>query len=71
MRNKIRVWIFSLFLLNLFSSLAQAQLPDFVDMVKNNGSAVVNISTTQKLLQEKKMVVQKSNKCLKAQCHRS
>lgn len=49
MRNKIRVWIFSLFLLNLFSSLAQAQLPDFVDMVKNNGSAVVNISTTQKI----------------------
>ena len=48
MPNKIRVWIFSLFLLNLFSSLAQAQLPDFVDMVKANGGAVVNISTTQK-----------------------
>ena len=29
-------------------SLAYAQLPDFTEMVKNNGDAVVNISTTQK-----------------------
>ncbi len=49
MPNKVRVWIFSLFLLSLFSSLAWAQLPDFTEMVKNNGGAVVNISTTQKV----------------------
>jgi len=48
MPNKVRVWIFSLFLLGLFSSFAQAQLPDFTEMVKTNGGAVVNISTTQK-----------------------
>jgi serine protease Do len=48
MPNKVRVWMFSLFLLSLFSSLAQAQLPDFVEMVKANGGAVVNVSTTQK-----------------------
>jgi serine protease Do len=49
MPNRVRVWIFSLFLLSLFSSLAQAQLPDFVELVKANGSAVVNVSTTQKM----------------------
>ncbi len=48
MPNKVRVWIFSLFLFSLFNSFAQAQLPDFVELVKNNGNAVVNISTTQK-----------------------
>ncbi len=52
MPNKARVWIFSLFLLNLVSSLAWAQLPDFVEMVKTNGGAVVNISTTQKVSPE-------------------
>jgi serine protease Do len=49
MPNRVRLWFFSLFLLNFFSSLAWAQLPDFTDMVKANGSAVVNISTTQKI----------------------
>ncbi len=49
MPNKVRMWIFSLFLFSLFSSFAQAQLPDFVEMVKANGGAVVNISTTQKI----------------------
>lgn len=49
MPNRVRLWIFSLFLLNFFSSLAWAQLPDFTDMVKANGGAVVNISTTQKI----------------------
>lgn len=49
MPNRVRVWIFSLFLFSLFSSFAQAQLPDFVEMVKENGGAVVNISTTQKI----------------------
>ncbi len=38
----------SLFFFLLFSFNAFAQLPDFTDMVKNNGAAVVNISTTQK-----------------------
>lgn len=48
MPNRVRVWIFSLFLLSFFNSLAWAQLPDFTDMVKANGGAVVNVSTTQK-----------------------
>lgn len=38
----------SLWLLMLMTSVAFAQLPDFTEMVKNNGDAVVNISTTQK-----------------------
>lgn len=38
----------SLWLLMLTTSVAFAQLPDFTEMVKNNGDAVVNISTTQK-----------------------
>jgi serine protease Do len=38
----------SLFLVILFNQNAFAQLPDFTDMVKTNGVAVVNISTTQK-----------------------
>jgi len=37
-------WVF----LFLGSTLVYAQLPDFTEMVKNNGNAVVNISTTQK-----------------------
>lgn len=32
----------------LLCGMAGAQLPDFTEMVKNNGNAVVNISTTQK-----------------------
>ncbi|MGY6276499.1 DegQ family serine endoprotease [Methylomonas sp. MgM2] len=32
----------------IFNSVAYAQLPDFTAMVKNNGDAVVNVSTTQK-----------------------
>lgn len=48
MPHKIRVRFFSLFLLSLLSSLAWAQLPDFTEMVKTNGGAVVNVSTTQK-----------------------
>lgn len=45
MCNKVlyRVW-----LLMLISYSALAQLPDFTQMVKNSGDAVVNISTTQK-----------------------
>jgi serine protease Do len=38
----------SLWFLMLMTSVAFAQLPDFTEMVKNNGDAVVNISTTQK-----------------------
>ncbi len=38
-------WCFVLFLIN---APVQAQLPDFTAMVKENGDAVVNISTTQK-----------------------
>jgi serine protease Do len=49
MRHKIRVWFFSLFLLSFFSFSTWAQLPDFTEMVKNSGGAVVNISTTQKI----------------------
>lgn len=37
-------WVFLLFTSTVFG----AQLPDFTELVKNNGSAVVNISTTQK-----------------------
>ncbi|MEC4749526.1 DegQ family serine endoprotease [Methylomicrobium sp. Wu6] len=36
------------FLVFLFSHEVYAQLPDFTEMVKKNGVAVVNISTTQK-----------------------
>ncbi len=36
-------WVFL-----LLSNMVYAQLPDFTEMVKNNGDAVVNISTTQK-----------------------
>jgi serine protease Do len=39
-------WCF--FLVVLFNQNALAQLPDFTEMVKTNGVAVVNISTTQK-----------------------
>jgi serine protease Do len=39
-------WCFLLIV--LFSQNASAQLPDFTEMVKTNGIAVVNISTTQK-----------------------
>lgn len=39
-------WCF--FLIVLFNQNALAQLPDFTEMVKTNGVAVVNISTTQK-----------------------
>ncbi|MGZ4956927.1 MAG: DegQ family serine endoprotease [Methylobacter sp.] len=45
MFQKIK-WCF--FLIVLFNQNALAQLPDFTDMVKTNGIAVVNISTTQK-----------------------
>jgi serine protease Do len=37
-----------LFLIILFNQNVFAQLPDFTEMVKTNGVAVVNISTTQK-----------------------
>jgi serine protease Do len=43
----IRV-ICCVFLFGLTSQFAVAQLPDFTEMVKTNGVAVVNISTTQK-----------------------
>ena len=49
MSNKVRVWIFSFFLFSFFSFSTWAQLPDFTEMVKNSGGAVVNISTTQKV----------------------
>ena len=45
MRNKI---VTSFFLLILINLPARAQLPDFTQMVKDNGDAVVNISTTYK-----------------------
>jgi serine protease Do len=45
MFQKIK-WCF--FLIVLFNQNVLAQLPDFTDMVKTNGIAVVNISTTQK-----------------------
>jgi serine protease Do len=38
----ISIWFFW-----LLTTAAYAQLPDFTEMVKNNGDAVVNISTTQ------------------------
>ena len=38
----------SVFLIFLLSPIASAQLPDFTEMVKTNGIAVVNISSTQK-----------------------
>ncbi len=38
----------SVFLSAVLTATAHAQLPDFTEMVKNNGDAVVNISTTQK-----------------------
>ncbi|MDD2739518.1 MAG: DegQ family serine endoprotease [Methylomonas lenta] len=38
----ISIWFFL-----LLTTAAYAQLPDFTEMVKNNGDAVVNISTTQ------------------------
>jgi serine protease Do len=41
--------MWSFFLLLLINVPVNAQLPDFTDMVKENGDAVVNISTTQKL----------------------
>jgi serine protease Do len=40
--------IFCVFLMVLGSDPVLAQLPDFTEMVKTNGVAVVNISTTQK-----------------------
>jgi serine protease Do len=40
------VWVW--FVLFLFTQNVLAQLPDFTEMVKANGKAVVNISTTQK-----------------------
>ena len=43
MQHKIRVWFLSVFLLSFWSFSTWAQLPDFVDMVKANGGAVVNI----------------------------
>jgi serine protease Do len=49
MFNKIK-WCF--FLVVLLNQNALAQLPDFTDMVKTNGVAVVNISTTQKAAPE-------------------
>jgi serine protease Do len=45
MLKKIK-WCFFLFI--LFDQNVFAQLPDFTEMVKTNGVAVVNISTTQK-----------------------
>ena len=39
-------WVLSLV---VFVSTANAQLPDFTEMVRDNGDAVVNISTTQKV----------------------
>lgn len=45
MLNKL---IWSFFLILFFNQNALAQLPDFTGMVKKNGAAVVNISTSQK-----------------------
>lgn len=45
MFNKFK-WCF--FLIVLFNQNVLAQLPDFTEMVKTNGVAVVNVSTTQK-----------------------
>lgn len=45
MFNKLfnSVWLFL-----ILTTAVYAQLPDFTEMVKNNGDAVVNVSTTQK-----------------------
>lgn len=40
--------VYAMGLLLLMTPLCHAQLPDFTEMVKTNGDAVVNISTTQK-----------------------
>ncbi len=45
MFKKVKWYVF---LIVLFSQSVLAQLPDFTEMVKTNGVAVVNISTTQK-----------------------
>jgi len=42
-----RLW-YGMGMLMFLTNMASAQLPDFTEMVKNNGDAVVNISTTQK-----------------------
>lgn len=42
-----RLW-YGMGMLMFLTDIASAQLPDFTEMVKNNGDAVVNISTTQK-----------------------
>lgn len=44
----IKVLIHSVWLFVVLTATTYAQLPDFTEMVKNNGDAVVNISTTQK-----------------------
>lgn len=43
-----RLW-YCVGMLLFLTNTASAQLPDFTEMVKNNGDAVVNISTTQKV----------------------
>lgn len=45
----LRNLILPFFILALINLPVNAQLPDFTEMVKNNGDAVVNISTTQKV----------------------
>ncbi len=49
MFNKLlnSIWLFA-----LLTTMAWAQLPDFTELVKSNGDAVVNISTTQKVPDE-------------------
>ena len=42
-----RVFILLCLIVPMVSTVAQAQLPDFTDLVEKNGPAVVNISTTQ------------------------
>lgn len=44
-RNQPILWVWTL--VCVASCPVQAQLPDFTDLVKKNGAAVVNISTTQ------------------------
>jgi len=44
----IKKLISSICLFAVFTTTVYGQLPDFTEMVKNNGDAVVNISTTQK-----------------------
>ena len=44
----LRNFILPFFVLSLINLPVSAQLPDFTEMVKKNGDAVVNISTTQK-----------------------